>query len=347
MSQVGYPPFVFINVLVGALLSLVAGPLAAAFARRIGLMDVPGILPHKRHSSPVPLAGGLALVVVLILGSLIFNLSMLRELWRILVPALIVFGVGVWDDFKRLPPWVKFTGQVIAAVLLISLGTYVQIAPHGFLGLPGRAYMVVNLLITLFWVVGITNAFNFIDSMDGIVVGICGIAVAFLILVTFNSPQLELLRLLTLILGTCVGLYYYNMTPARLFMGDSGAQTLGFLLAAIGILYTPTSFPQGSSWFLPILILGVPIFDTCLVFFSRLRSHTPVYQAGVNHTYHRLVAIGFDGPRAVAVMHVAAIFLGCLAFIALNLSPLYANLVFGFAVLAGLAAYLLLERKAG
>jgi UDP-GlcNAc:undecaprenyl-phosphate GlcNAc-1-phosphate transferase len=137
------------------------------------------------------------------------------------------------------------------------------------------------------------------------------------------------------------------MTPARLFMGDAGAQTIGFLLAAIGILYTPTSFPQGSSWFLPILILGVPIFDICLVFFSRLRRHTPVYQAGVNHTYHRLVAIGLDGPRAVAVMHVAAIVLGCLAFIALNLPPLYANLIFGLTLLAGLAAYLYLERKAG
>jgi UDP-GlcNAc:undecaprenyl-phosphate GlcNAc-1-phosphate transferase len=341
-----YPPFVFSNVLIGLALALAAGPAATVIARRIGLMDVPGALPHKRHSRPVPLAGGLVLVIVLLLGSLL-NLPMLSELWRILVPALVIFGVGMWDDFKRLPPWAKLAGQFVAAALLILLGTYVQIAPPGFLGLPGRGHVAVNLLITLLWVVGITNAFNFIDSMDGIVVGIAGIAVAFLILVTFNSPQMDLLRLLTLLLGACVGLYYFNKSPARLFLGDSGAQTLGFLLAAVGILYTPTAFPQGSSWFLPILILGVPIFDTCLVVFSRLKHHTPIYQAGINHTYHRLVAIGFDGPRAVAVMHMASIVLGCLAFIALNLAPLFSNTIFVFTLLVGLAAFAHLERKAG
>lgn len=347
MNDFVYPPFVFINVLIGLVLVLVVGPGTAFVARRIGLMDVPGALPHKKHGNPIPLAGGLILAFVLVTGGLVFNSSMLREFWRILVPALVVFGVGVWDDFKRLPAWVKFIGQSLATILLIVLGTSVQILPRGFLGLPGNLHTMVNLLITFLWVVGITNAFNFIDSMDGIVIGIGGIAIAFLILVTFNSPQPELLRLLTLLLGICVGLYYYNMTPARLFMGDSGAQLMGFLLAAIGILYTPAEFPQASSWFLPILILGVPIFDACLVFFSRLRRHTPVYQAGRNHTYHRLVSIGLDGSRAVAVMHIAAIVLGCLAFIALNLPPLFANLIFASTLLIGLVIFFYLERSTG
>lgn len=347
MNDFVYPPFVFSNVLIGLTLVLAVGTSAAALTRRIGLMDVPGILPHKKHDNPIPLAGGLILVIVLVVGGLVFNFSAILEFWKILVPALVVFSIGVWDDFKRLPAWVKFVGQSLATILLILLGTSVQILPRGFLSLPGDAHTAVNFLITFFWMVGITNAFNFIDSMDGIVVGIGGIAIAFLILVTFNSPQPELLRLLTLLLGGCIGLYYYNMTPARLFMGDSGAQLMGFLLAAIGILYTPTEFPQASSWFLPILILGVPIFDACLVFFSRLRHHTPVYQAGRNHTYHRLVSIGLDGSRAVAVMHVAAIVLGCLAFIALNLPPLFANLIFGFSLFTGAVVYFYLESKLG
>jgi UDP-GlcNAc:undecaprenyl-phosphate GlcNAc-1-phosphate transferase len=196
-------------------------------------------------------------------------------------------------------------------------------------------------------VVGITNAFNFIDSMDGLAVGVSGIAIAFLILVTLGSTQTSLLRLMTLMIGTCVGLFFYNITPARLFLGDSGAQTLGFLLAAIGILFTPVHFPQASSWFLPILILGVAIFDTCLVVFSRLRRGLPIYQAGHDHTYHRLVALGLDSTRAVAVMHMVAIALGCIAFIALNLQPVYANVLFVLVFVAGLIAFFYLDSRNG
>jgi UDP-GlcNAc:undecaprenyl-phosphate GlcNAc-1-phosphate transferase len=151
--------------------------------------------------------------------------------------------------------------------------------------------------------------------------------------------------LLTLLLGVCAGLFFYNLTPARLFIGDSGAQTIGFLLAVVAILYTPENYPQASSWFLPILVLGVPIFDTCLVVFSRLRRREPFYHAGRNHTYHRLVALGLSSTHSVAVMHIAAIVLGCLAFIALNLLPVWANLLFGLTLLASFGIFIFLERK--
>jgi len=340
-----YPLFVFSNILIGLILSLVLGQVAIWFARRVDLMDMPGALPHKKHTTPTPLAGGLTVVFALIVGGLVFNLPMVKQLWTVLLPSLIIFGVGLWDDFKRLPPWVKFVGQTIATILLMSLGTYVQIIPYQFLNLPGHSNLIVNWLITFFWVIGMTNAFNFVDSMDGLVIGLSGIAVAFLVLVTLDSTQTNLLQFLTLLLGVCAGLFFYNLTPARLFIGDSGAQTIGFLLASVAILYTPENYPQASSWFLPILVLGVPIFDTCLVFFSRLRHREPVYHAGRNHTYHRQVALGLPSAHAVAMMHIAAIALGCLAFIALNLVPVWANILFGLILLVGFFVYLFLERK--
>jgi UDP-GlcNAc:undecaprenyl-phosphate GlcNAc-1-phosphate transferase len=342
-----YPIFVFTNIFISITLSLLLGWGATHVARRIGLMDVPGALPHKKHSVAMPYAGGLTLVLTLLICGFLFNFSMIKDLWNIFIPALLIFTIGLWDDFKRLPARIKLIGQVAATVLLIALGTSVSIIPSNFLGLPGQANDYINWLITLFWAVGITNAFNFIDSMDGLAVGVSGIAVAFLILVTLGSTQTSLLQLLTLIIGTCVGLFFYNMMPARFFLGDSGAQTLGFLLGAVGILFTPEDFPQASSWFLPILILGVPIFDTSLVVFSRWRLGSPVYRAGHDHTYHRLTTLGLDSARAVAVMHVAAIILGCIAFIALNLAPLYSNLLFGLVLAAGLAAFLILDRKNG
>lgn len=340
-----YPVFIFYNLLAGLVLSVALGWVSIAFARRVGLMDVPGSLPHKIHGTPTALAGGLTLVLALAFGGLIFNFSMMRDLWKVFLPTAIIFTVGLWDDFRRLPAWIKLVGQVVASVVLISLGTNVHFVPHHFLGLPGHIYILVDWLITLFWMVGITNAFNFVDSMDGLAVGLSGIAVSFLVLVTLGSSQLDLLRLLTLMLGICAGLFFYNITPAHLFLGDSGAQTMGFLLAAICILYEPVNYPQASSWFLPIIIMGVPIFDTTLVVISRLRRRMPVYQAERNHTYHRLVDWGMDTTHAVMVMQLAAIALGCLAFIALNLQPLYSNLLFGLILLAGLAALFFLEKK--
>lgn len=340
-----YPLFVFFNILIGMLLALLFGQVAIWFARRVGLMDLPRALPHKQHKTPTPLAGGITIVLALLVGGLVFNLPMVRQLWTVFLPALIIFGVGLWDDFKRLPPWIKFAGQAIACLLLITLGTSVQIIPHKFLGLPGHTYQIVNWLVTFIWVIGMTNAFNFVDSMDGLVIGLGGIAVAFLVLVTLSSTQTVLLQLLTLLLGICLGLFFYNLTPARLFVGDSGAQSIGFLLASVAILYTPPNYPQASSWFLPIVILGVPIFDITLVVFSRLRRRLPIYQAGLNHTYHRLVDLGLELPHAVAVMHLSAIALGCIAFIALNLEPLYANLVFGVVCLTGVVVLLFLDRN--
>jgi len=341
-----YPVYVFVNILAGLFLSLLAGWAVMRLAPSIGLMDVPGILPHKNlHRSPIPLAGGITLVLTLTISLLFLNLEALTTLFPILLPALLVFFLGLWDDFKRLRPSIKLLGQIIACALLITLGVSVRIIKPETLGSFAGFSPYINGLITFFWIIGITNAFNFIDSMDGLAVGVSGIAVAFLILVTLGSPQTSLLQLLTLMIGTCVGLFFYNMSPARLFLGDSGAQTLGFLLAAIGILYTPVQYPQASSWFLPILILGVPIFDTTLVVLSRWRRGQPIYRAGHDHTYHRLSALGLDSTRAVAVMHIAAIILGCVAFIALNLEPFFSNLLFGLVLITGLAAFLFLDKK--
>jgi len=335
--------YVFVNILAGLFFALGLGVLAISFSRRLGLMDMPGALPHKSHTSPTPLAGGLTLVLALLSGLLLLNHGLFRSLWGVILPALIVFGVGLWDDFRRLPAGVKLLGQVVASILLIAFGTYVRVLKPEATGLPSELALLLNWGITIFWVVGITNAFNLVDSMDGIVVGLAGIAISFLVLVTAGSQQVDLQHLLALLLGICGGLYFYNVSPARFFLGDSGAQTIGFLLAAVAILYNPSNFPQGSSWFLPILILGVPIFDTTLVVVSRLRRRERVFRAGHDHTYHRLVAKGLDNTRAVAVMHIAAVGLGCLGFIALNLAPLYANALFVTACLAGLGCLIWLD----
>lgn len=322
-----YPSFLFINLLLGLFFALAFGRLALRLAVHFDLMDVPGVLPHKQHARPTPLAGGLTLLLALVFG-LAFNLEVLRALWPIWPPLLVIFTFGLWDDKKRLPPWAKFAGQALAALLLLTLGVSVHIFKASFLNLGVWGSSFLNGAVTLLWVVGLTNAFNLIDSMDGLVVGISGIAVAFMLLVVLSSGDDVLLRLLALLLGILAGMYFYNAAPARYFLGDSGAQSLGYLLAVMGLLFTPAGRPQASSWFVPVLILAVPIFDTSLVFFSRLRRGRTPFHAGRDHTYHRLTRLGLESRRAVIVLHLSAVVVGSLAFVAFLLPPLQANLVF-------------------
>lgn len=337
-----YPLTLFLNLLLGVSAALVFGLVALQLARRWGLMDIPGVLPHKQHAHPTPLAGGLTLALALLLG-LACNPSVAVTFWQVWPGLLVVFAFGLWDDARRLSPRVKLVGQLLAALLLLGLGVSVRIFKPGDVGLGGST--LLNGVLTLLWVVGLTNAFNLIDSMDGLVAGISAVALGFMLLVVLSAGNEPLLRLLALLLGITLGLYFYNLSPARLFLGDSGAQSLGYLLAVLGLLFTPGGRPQASSWFVPVLILSVPIFDTTLVVISRLRRGLSPFQAGRDHTFHRLTQAGLEPPRAVAVLHLAAVINGSLAFVAFLLPPLPANLLFLGLALTGLLLLIWLESR--
>jgi UDP-GlcNAc:undecaprenyl-phosphate GlcNAc-1-phosphate transferase len=263
-----------------------------------------------------------------------------------LVALIIIFLFGLWDDAKGLGAPLKLTGQIIASILLIASDVSVHFLEG--LSIPflkGNMLVVLDWIVTIFWFVGITNAFNLIDSMDGLAVGTAGIAFTFFMIMSLVAQQTYLAIFSACLVGICIGLYAFNVSPARLFLGDSGAQMLGFTLAAVGMIYTPHDLPQASSWFVPILVLGVPIFDTSMVVLSRLIHHRPVFHADRNHTYHQLVALGLDPYRAVLVIHLATLVLSFVAFIALSLPPLEATLTFFGVVLSGLIILIFLACK--
>jgi UDP-GlcNAc:undecaprenyl-phosphate GlcNAc-1-phosphate transferase len=313
-----------------ACLALLAGPFASRLTKRMRLLDIPGREAHKVHASPTPIAGGMVIFFALVVTTLLEPSLRQSNIWTILLSGAVVFLFGLWDDFRCLPAWLKFAGQILAAGLMIALGVQVRLFQQEFL----------NWGLTIFWLVGITNAYNFVDSMDGLATGLAGLASAFFLLVTYDSGQHDLSLLSGAILGACVGSFLYNSSPARFFLGDSGAQLLGFLLAALAIAYAPVGLLRSQSWYVPILLVGIPIFDTVLVVFSRFRRKLPIYQARRDHTYHRLVCLGIDSNRAVVSMHVAALLLGCVAFIALPLPPVAGNSIFAACLLG--SGYLVL-----
>ena len=317
------------------LITLLIVPISIWVARQFDLVDYPNSAPHKIHHNRVPTGGGLAIASTVFFLSLISGKLEVADLRAILAASILILLFGLWDDAKGLTAGWKLTGQILAGSVLIWQGISIHMFGHP----------IPNIAMTIFWIVGITNAFNFVDSMDGLAVGLAAIASTFFLFVTIDANQLHLTYMSAVLLGSCIGMFYYNTTPARTFLGDSGAQFLGFMLATLAMAYTPPGLPQPSSWFVPILLLGIPIFDTTFVVISRLRRGAPFYRAGQDHVYHKLTQMGMSPAQAVVTMHVGALLIGCLAFVALPLPPLQANLLFALTLLCGLVAMIILQRE--
>jgi UDP-GlcNAc:undecaprenyl-phosphate GlcNAc-1-phosphate transferase len=327
---------VFPVILAALAVSLLASWPAAWLAKRLRLVDIPGQAAHKRHSVPTPMGGGIALAAALAASLAWIPWTDNKQAVGIILGGLVVLVFGLLDDRFELGVALKLLGQLAAAVILISQGVQVslfEIPP-------------VDLVVTILWIVGIINAFNFVDSMDGLAVGLGGIGAAFFLLAAIDSGQGWIAAISAAIVGACLGSFVFNMLPSKNFLGDSGSQLLGFLLAAVGLAYIPRDFEQAASWYVPILVLGVPLFDTVLIVVSRLRRGRRVYRAGSDHTYHRLRLLRLEPTRGVYAMHLAGVILGLLAFIGLQLGSLLGNLLLALVVSAGLALLFLFERLA-
>lgn len=333
-------------LILSILVGLACSWIAIRAARKAGLMDIPGSMPHKQHAAPTPLAGGIALLASLLLLSPLLDSWGDRQISSALIATAIVFLFGLLDDRFGFSAPQKLFGQSLAVLFLLLSGVSIRFleSPVFYFGGPFWLYQAGDWLLTALWLIGIANAFNMIDSMDGLAIGLACVALVFLLIGTaINTQSLLNLHLLAL-LGICIGVLLFNTKPAHLFLGDSGAQSLGFLLALFCILYTPAGDWQASSWFFPVLLLGMPIFDTSLVVFSRLRRGKPFYKSNLDHTYHRLVRIGLTPAQSVLAIHLASILLGSLGFLALQSQALIANLIFLACLLCGGVLIYLLDQ---
>jgi len=185
-------------------------------------------------------------------------------------------------------------------------------------------HIFLDQLVTVLWVLVIVNAFNLVDSMDGLAIGLASITAAFFVLFSIESQQTVLAKFCVIILGICIGIYFYNAPPAKLFMGDSGAQLLGFIFAIVAIIYTPEN-----------------AYQTSLL----KKGGVPIYEPGKDHTYHRLLHLGISPNQAVIMIHITSIILGAMAFIIINSTPFFANISFAIIILLGGIMLVILDRK--
>lgn len=317
-------------IFMGALvLSVLATPMAKRVARRYSVMDAPSA--RKVHASPVPLLGGVAIYLG-VLGSLLLfgHLQYVQQSATILGGATFMSLLGAWDDKWGMPPLVKLLGQIAGASLLFFTGVSVEFLHNDWL----------NFALTIAWVVTITNAINLMDNMDGLAGGVAAVSSVFFFLLATLTNQNLVAPLAVVLLGACVGFLYFNFNTASIFMGDTGSLFLGFLLAAVGIkLRFPDNFDI-VTWMVPVLVLGVPIFDTMLVTFSRIRRRIPITRGGKDHISHRLVSLGLTRREAVMSLYLVQGALGIAALVVMQADLLEGYSV-GFVVLvcALVAAY--------
>ena len=316
-----------LTVISAAFISIMVTPLVRRLAIVLNVVDRPD--ERKVHLAPVPLLGGVAIYGALIAALFINGTGAFAgKLVSVLLGATLVTVVGVWDDRFGMHPLVKLAGILLAAALIIVVaGIQVRLLRFEWL----------NIAITLFWVVGIVNAINFLDNMDGLAAGLVSVSAASFMLLAVLEDLTLASALGAATLGACAGFLYHNLQPANIFMGDAGSLLLGYTLAVLGLTLEFSQRPLASTWMIPIVVLALPIFDTTLVVMSRLRGGRPVYVGGKDHISHRLVShLGMSHEQAVITLYYAAAALGMLAIIIRDAAPWQAQLIG-----AGLATFML------
>ncbi|MFZ3217701.1 MAG: MraY family glycosyltransferase [Candidatus Acidiferrales bacterium] len=310
-------------------------------ALRYGMVDKPG--PRKVHLKPIPLLGGIAIYLGFVLAVLLTRHNApQQQIIGILAGATLLALVGFLDDGGLLHHQVKlFVGMPLAAIFLIASGVHAQLFSQF---IPGLAGVVLDGCLTVLWVVGITAAFSILDHMDGLCAGIAAVAAGFFTISACSNGQTMVSTLAAATLGAALGFLRWNFNPAKIFMGDGGAMLLGFLMATLGLKIRPDGAVLPYTWLVPVLILGVPIFDTTLVSISRARRGLlPFTSPGKDHTAHRLANLGLGQRNAVLVLYAFAALLGTLALAVPNLSAAKAYAAAALLAAGALAAVAILE----
>lgn len=331
-----------------AAVTLVLTPLVRAWSIRRGFVDEPG--GRKVHEYAISRLGGIAMFVGFVSavgvealgerylgwGGAIVDAG--SQVWGVLAGMVVIFVVGVIDDIVTLSPGPKLMGQIVAAGIVIAAGLRIDFVGNPF----GGGLIALGLLgipVTLVYIVGFTNVINLIDGLDGLAAGVSAIAATSFLVLAAQSNRLEAAALAAALIGACLGFLRYNFNPASIFMGDSGAMFLGFALSSISLLGVMKSV-AAITLVVPLLIIGVPIFDTASAIVRRIRHNRPIQEADKGHIHHRLLGRGFDQRQTVLIIYVWSAVLAVGGY-AMRYAPTLIKLAtFGLlAVLSGLMAY--------
>ena len=292
-------PQVIWGTLLAFVIVVLLTPAVGQMARRFGVVDSPG--GRRLNVRPIPRLGGIALFLGIFVPALAF-VHLGRETRGLLIGAAVAVTVGAIDDFRGLAWWQKLVGQVAAAVIAVGFGIWVSRFTFPFVGIHDLPVWV-GAPLTVIWIVAIMNMFNFLDGMDGLAAGVAAIAGLTFAVIALSLAKPDAAVMSAIVFGACIGFLRHNFYPARIFMGDSGALLLGYVLAAVsvqGLLKTAATV----ALFFPLLVLAVPIADTTFVVLRRLKHGESPFVGDQAHLHHRFLRRGFSQPRAAATIWI-------------------------------------------
>jgi len=304
--------YLLLGLLTLIFVGVTTGPIRK-LALKVGAVDVPN-LPRKIQTEPVPYLGGVAIalgvVVASFAGILVEDYSIInfKIAGTVIIPALLIASVGLWDDLKELQPWPRLIAQttVGTAMALILIATNTM----GF----ALGNQFLNAAVSIFWIVGITNSINFFDNLDGGAAGTVAIASFFLFLIANSEGQILVSALAIVVCGSTAGFLLWNKSPAKIYMGDAGALFLGLMMGVLTIRLDAGITPKYLSLVIPVALLAIPILDTTVAVISRLYRGISPFTGGRDHLSHRLMRIGMHRKYAAITLWGASGVYGLLAY---------------------------------
>lgn len=326
-------------------ISFLMCPLVKSFAYKIGAIDVPKD-NRRMHKKPVPRLGGLAIFLGFIVSMLLFA-RIDGEMQGILLGAVIIVVLGVVDDMTPLRAYFKFFVQIVAALVAVFHGVVIETLsnPNIFSQNPYWNLSWLAIPITVLWIVGITNAVNLIDGLDGLACGVSTISALTMLVIALLVSEGDVAIIMASLVGACLGFMPYNRNPAKMFMGDTGSTFLGYILATISIqglfkYYAIVSFA------VPFLVLGLPMFDTIFAIVRRLAHGQNPMAPDRGHIHHRLIDMGLNQKQAVAALYVVSSILGLSAVVLTTSGAVKAMLLLlALAITAYLTARVIFPRE--
>src|SRR5690625_2257390 len=314
----------YIDLIIAFLISLLLS-FALTFpvrklAVRWGIVDLPNY--RKIHTKITPRFGGIAIFISSMAG-LLYLQPKNGHMAAIILGAIVIIIVGTLDDRYNVRPIIKLTGQFMAASFLISSGLIIEKVTLPFIGMIDLGF--VSVLVTVLWVVGITNAINLIDGLDGLATGVSTIALISILIMAIIDAQIIVVYFSTVLIGANLGFLYHNYYPAKIYMGDTGSNFLGYMIAVISMLGLFKNVAL-LSFLIPIIILAVPIFDTLFAIIRRMRNNESIMVADNKHVHYQLLRIGLSHRMSVLIMYVFSALFGGLAIL-FSLAPFKLSIV--------------------
>lgn len=331
--------WLLLTFVVSFIVTFATTPFVKSLACKIGAIDVPKD-DRRVHKKPIPLMGGLAIFYGFAVAVMAFC-EVTAQVRGLIFGALIIVSLGVIDDVKALSPKIKLLFQIIAALVVALHGVLIyRITVPDFIMAEGYLNLgIFAIPITVIWIVGVTNAINLIDGLDGLAVGVSSIASMTIFCIALIVSESNIAVMTAALAGACFGFLPYNFNPAKIFMGDTGSMFLGYTLASVSIMglfkgYTVISIA------VPFLVLGLPLFDTGFAILRRIMNHKPIMSADRGHLHHRLLDLGVSQKQSVGILYLMSIMLGICAVVFVGSGALRALILVALLIITiSLTAY--------